>query len=335
MNEERTSAPGRRKNAQTVLLVPITVGLICCAASSCGIPTPGDLLFCALAAASLSLLSETVPLPLVFLCFLPSVPFAYAAAGSFLPLLRLPVILFLLPAAILPVRGKETLHRACMFSALLLFLYAGGFFLSAVLRTGSSLSANAVRKAFPGQAEAVREAILSIRSVHGGSSYSLFSEQDAEFYLNSLISVLPALAGGCFLILSFLASETAHALSGPLFLRREEAEDAFSSRMRPFSAVLFLLSLVLLLFPLPDLIFMTAANLMLLFLPCCWLEAFLLLRFLWKKESVRLAALLLTVLFLALIPKRLPLDFLLFGLTGALSALTGAVLRHCMPKKGS
>ena len=80
---------------------------------------------------------------------------------------------------------------------------------------------------------------------------------------------------------------------------------------------------------------MTAANLMLLFLPGCWLEAFRLLRFLWEKERFRLAALFLTVLFFALIPKKLPLDLLLFGLTGSLSVMTGVILRHWMPKKGS
>ena len=103
--------------------------------------------------------------------------------------------------------------------------------------------------------------------------------------------------------------------------------------MSPLSAGIFLLSLLLLLLPLPVLFFMTAANLALLLLPGFWLEAFRLLRFLWKTERVRLAALFLTVLFLVLIPKELPLDLLLFGLTGALSVLISSLLRRLTPKE--
>lgn len=322
----------RRTAALTALLVPIAIGLGCCAVSAAGFPTPGSLLYAAAASASLALLAEAVSLPLVFLCLLPAIPFAFAAAGSFSPLFTLPVILFLLPAALLPARGKMTLHRACTLSAFLLFLYAGGFFLFRVASLGP-LSQETVREAFPAQAQAVKEAILSIRTLHNGSYYALFSEADAEFYLDSLITVLPALAGGCALILAFLAAEAVFAVSGPLKLKREEAEAAFSSRMSPVSAGIFLLSLLLLLLPLPALIFMTAANLLLFLLPGFWLEAFRLLRLLWKTEKVRLAALFLTVLFLALIPKRFPLDLLLFGLTGALSVLTGALFGRRKPNE--
>ena len=320
-----------KKAALTALLVPIAIGLGCCAVSSAGFPTPGSLLYASAAAASLALLAEAISLPLVFLCFLPAIPFAFAATGSFSPLFALPIVLFLLPAALLPARGKASLHRACALSAFLLFLYAGGFFLCRVTPFGP-VSAETVKAAFPAQAQAVKEAILSIRTLHNGASYALFSEADAGFYLDSLISVLPALTGGCALILSFLAAAAVHAVSKPLKLEREEAEETFSSRMRPLSAGIFLLSLLLLLFPLPGLFFMTAANLALLLLPGFWLEAFRLLRFLWKTESVRLAALFLTVLFLALIPKKLPLDLLLFGLTGALSVLTDAVRRRLSTK---
>ncbi|MCQ2425629.1 MAG: hypothetical protein MJ070_05735 [Lachnospiraceae bacterium] len=316
-----------KKAALTALLVPIAIGLGCCAVSSAGFPTPGSLLYAAAAAASLALLAEAVSLLLVFLCLLPAIPFAFAATGSFSPLFALPIVLLLLPAALLPARGKATLHRACALSAFLLFLYAAGFFLHRVTASGP-VSPETVRAAFPTQAEAVKEAILSIRTLHNGVYYALFSEADAEFYLDSLISVLPALTGGCALILAFLASAAVRAVAGPMKLNREEAEEAFSSRMSPLSAGIFLLSLLLLLLPLPALFFMTAANLFLLLLPGFWLEAFRLLRFLWKTERVRLAALFLTVLFLALIPKRFPLDLLLFGLTGALTVLIGAVLRH-------
>lgn len=322
----------RSKAALTAILVPITIGLVCCAVSSPGLPSPGSLLYAAAASASLALLAGVIPLPLIFLCLLPAIPFTFAATGSLSPLLMLPVVLFLFPAALLPAGGKATLHRACALSAFLLFLYAGGLFLFRVTALGP-LSSGTVKAAFPVQAQAVKEAILSIRSLHNGTSYALFSEADAEFYLNSLISVLPGLGGSVFLILSFLASAAVHAVSDPLKLKCEEADEAFSSRMSPLSTGIFLLSLLLLLLPLPALFFMTAANLALLLLPGFWLEAFRLLRFLWRTERVRLFALFLTVLFLVLIPKELPLDLLLFGLTGALSILISSLLRRLTPKE--
>ncbi len=324
---EREYADGGRDRTRgkLLLLVLIVLGECACTVQGAGI-TPGVLLFASAAAGSAALLADRIPLPLALLCLLPAIPFAYASNGSCVSALRLFAVLLLIPAAYLPLTGKGDLRKAAAVSAFPVTLAVLGILAALMLRTGNGIGPEAAKTVLARPLDAVREAILSVKTTHDGREYALFDTGETEYYVDALLCVLPGLIGNAALVLSWLTAVLARVLSLVFGFGREEAEERYAARASAVSGLFYLIPLLLILFPLPAVPFYVCANLMLLFLPGALLECFAALRFLWKEEAYRLGALVLTVLLILLIPKHLFPDILLSGALGGLSAIVTSVL---------